>query len=243
MRESAQIIRFARWPVQPFGNLRRRLTTWHHPRVARLRISRALRALSAAGACAAVALAGRPGAAEAPEGGARGGDAGLATTRQYKVVLVAGDSMVGFRCCLSNALEERFRAEGARVVSDAWNNVQTATYDRDARLPALLRRVNPDLVLVSLGTNDVFVPHPEALAANVASIARKIAPRDCYWIGPPTWTKDTGIVDVIRKHAAPCRFYDSSGLPLERLKDGVHVTDAGGRAWAEHFWRAFRGGV
>lgn len=160
--------------------------------------------------------------------------------RRYTSVLLAGDSMVGVRCCLSNALEARFRAEGARFTSDAWSKVTTATYDHDARFATLLKKTNPDLVLISLGTNDVYVPHPESLGASVAAIAKRVGARDCYWLGPPTWNGDTGIVEVIRRYAAPCKLFDASGMPLERIRDGVHVTDSGGAEWARRFWEAFR---
>jgi acyl-CoA thioesterase-1 len=166
-------------------------------------------------------------------------------------VLHVGDSMVGGRGGLTKALGARFRELGASVRSDSWDRVGIERYARDQRLGTLVRETEPDLVIVTLGTNDVFVPHPEALAAHVKSIVRTIGAtpltgdggrrRACYWLGPPTWKGDTGIVQVIRESCAPCVFFDSSHLTLERVHDGIHLTDAGGEAWAQAFWAFFTG--
>ena len=74
-------------------------------------------------------------------------------------------------------------------------------------------------------------------------IAKRIAPRECYWIGPPTWKPDTGIVAVIREHVAPCKFFDSSNMKLQRAGDGIHPTDKGGADWGDKFWEAFTSGT
>ncbi|MEO8876457.1 MAG: hypothetical protein ABI461_12785, partial [Polyangiaceae bacterium] len=51
---------------------------------------------------------------------------------------------------------------------------------------------------------------------------------------------DTGIVDVIRQNCAPCVFFDSSTLKLERRADGIHPDDKGGETWANAFWDFYR---
>lgn len=155
-----------------------------------------------------------------------------------KVVLQLGDSFVGGWNGLAKALAPRFEALGSKFVRDWQDSVSIATYDHEHRIEDLLAKNNPDLVLITLGANDVSVPFPSALAKHVASIAHKVSAggRACYWLSPPLWKKDTGIVDVIKANAAPCRVFDGSHIKLSRGGDGIHPNDSGGQTWAEAFF-------
>jgi acyl-CoA thioesterase-1 len=160
-----------------------------------------------------------------------------------KTVLHCGDSMVGGAGGLTKALEAKFKAAGARFVHDSQVSAAISVYDKQPKLKELLARNKPDIVIITLGANEVFVPFPDSLAANVEGIVKRIAPRECYWTGPPTWKPDTGVVRVLREHVAPCKFFDSSDMKLERAGDGIHPTDKGGAAWAEAFWVFFQSGA
>lgn len=190
------------------------------------------------GAPSAAPLASASGAPDAADAGAAPPPRSL----QGKTVLHCGDSMVGGPAALSKALEGKFKAEGAKFVRDWQVSASIVTYDHESRLRDLLQRHRPDVVVLTLGANDVFVPFPASMAKNVEGIVKKIAPRECYWIGPPTWKPDTGIVAVIRDHAAPCKFFDSSNMKLQRAGDGIHPTDKGGAEWGDKFWEAFTSG-
>jgi lysophospholipase L1-like esterase len=161
--------------------------------------------------------------------------------KHYKTVVHTGDSMVGGGLC--KALAPRFKAEGTKFVRDVWESASISAFDDSDRLPTLMKHHNPDLVLLTLGANDVFNDHPEYMAKHIESIVKKVGHRDCIWIGPPLWKPDKGLVETIRKHAAPCRFYDSQHLVLQRAGDGIHPTDKGGEAWADGFWPFFKGEV
>jgi lysophospholipase L1-like esterase len=160
--------------------------------------------------------------------------------RKYRVVLHTGDSTVGGGHGLARALKTRFEAEGARYISDTVNNATLRSTQVVDHIGTSIARHQPDLVLVNLGTNEVFVPAPEALERRIHAIVKRIGSRDCVWIGPPTWNGDRGIVQVLRANAFPCRFFDSSNLDLERIRDGIHPTDRGGEQWAQKFWAFFR---
>ncbi|MBX3186965.1 MAG: SGNH/GDSL hydrolase family protein [Labilithrix sp.] len=157
-----------------------------------------------------------------------------------KTVLHVGDSMVGGQWGLTRALEQKFAAEGAKLVRDSKVSESIISYDKSSKLKELLAKHHPDIVIVTLGTNDVFVPYPASMAANVQSIVKRIGNRECWWMGPPTWKPDTGIVQVLRDNVAPCKFFDSSSLKLQRAGDGIHPTDRGGADWANSFWAVFR---
>jgi acyl-CoA thioesterase-1 len=157
-----------------------------------------------------------------------------------KVVLHTGDSMVGFYAGFEKGLGPYYEAMGSKYVQDATTNAAIASFDRGEHFAKMLAAHNPDLVLITLGANDVFLPAPERVAKNVASIAKKTAGRKCFWIGPPLWKKDTGVVEVIRDNCAPCIFYDSSSLKLERRADGIHPDDKGGETWAKAFFDFYK---
>ncbi len=171
-----------------------------------------------------------------------GPPAGPISHGPYKVVLHIGDSTVGYMGGLEKALEKRFKAEGTkRFVFEAVTSASVANFDQSKQYRGLLAQHKPDLVIITLGANDVFLPRPDTLASSVTKIAKRASVVDCVWIGPPTWKKDSGIVDVIREHSAPCRFFDSSLLTLKRRSDGIHPTDEGGETWAALFWPFFKG--
>lgn len=154
-----------------------------------------------------------------------------------KKVLHVGDSMVGGNWGLTRALEAKLEPEGAKIVRHTKVSETLASMDKDPTLKDLLRTHEPDIVIITLGTNDTDVPHPEVYAKHVANIASRIGSRECWWMGPP---KDSPVNKVIKENSAPCKFFDSSTLKLDRTKDGIHPSDKGGGQWANEFWVAFR---
>lgn len=177
---------------------------------------------------------------EGPDAGAEANQAETPPSLAGKVVLHVGDSMVGGNFGLTKALDHKFTAEGAKFIRDYKVSESIVSYDHSPKLKELIARHKPDIVIITLGTNDVFVPYPAAMANNVQNIVKRVGARECYWMGPPTWKPDTGIVQVIKDNAAPCKFYDSSNLKLQRAGDGIHPTDRGGADWASSFWTFFQ---
>jgi hypothetical protein len=157
-----------------------------------------------------------------------------------KVVLHVGDSMVGGDWGLTAALKAKFVKEGATFIRDYKVSETIKSYDKSSRLKDLLAQHDPDIVIITLGTNDATLPNPTVMAPYVESIAKKIGTRECWWMGPPLWKPDTGIIATIRDHSAPCHFYDASKLKVQRGEDGIHPTDRGAQTWANAFWAVFR---
>jgi lysophospholipase L1-like esterase len=151
--------------------------------------------------------------------------------------------MVGGYEGLAKALAPKFEALGAKFYRSWQRSVGIATYDHEHTIDDLIKKHSPDLVIMTLGANDVSVPFPAVLAKNVQSIARRVSSngRACYWLVPPLWKKDTGIVDVIKKNAAPCKVFDVSYLKIARRADGIHPSDAGGATWADAFFAYYQG--
>jgi len=159
-----------------------------------------------------------------------------------RLVLHAGDSFVGGSGGLTVALRARFTDRGAKFVADWFTSVHIEGYARDSRFADLIKKYNPDLIILTLGANDMYAPVPWSLAPFIRSIAKKAIGRDCYWITPVMWetkARPTGIIDVIKANAAPCKVFDGTGLYLERAYDHIHPSNLGGRQWADAFFERY----
>jgi lysophospholipase L1-like esterase len=108
------------------------------------------------------------------------------------------------------------------------------------KMKRLIANTQPDLVIITLGANEVGTPDPQVHAYAVREIVHEIGGRPCVWVSPPLWREDTGMVEMIRENTAPCRFFDSDKLvpvPIPRQRDKIHPTPAGGAIWADAFWQ------
>lgn len=164
-------------------------------------------------------------------------------TKKYRLVLHTGDSMVGGG--LSRALRPLFATEGSKYVRDVWESGSIENFADAERLPGLIKRHDPDLILLSIGANDVGGNITDYLAKKidkVVAMTQKGGPRDCIWIGPPKWRiNGKPVVDMIRAHAGACVFFDGTEIVMERKEDKVHPNEHGGEQWATAFWKFFRG--
>jgi lysophospholipase L1-like esterase len=155
-------------------------------------------------------------------------------------VLHIGDSFV--HASLWQNLRPRFRSLGSEYVVEAETATYTTTWAANPELEKWLAR-RPSLVLVTLGANEVDMIAPEEHGRAIEVVSHKIseAGASCVWIAPPMWKRDTGILEVIHRHCAPCLFFDSDavmgGLSAdERQGDGIHPNKRGGERWARAFW-------
>jgi lysophospholipase L1-like esterase len=146
-------------------------------------------------------------------------------------VLHIGDSFAGaLGLPLGRLLEER----GVRSVLEfeTASYIPTWAHQKDVR--SLVRKYAPDLVLISLGANELEIMDPEQRAPTIQKLVAELEGRPCVWIAPPLWEPRTGLLEVIRERAAPCRYLDTSAfvLDMERARDGVHPTMQAREDWA-----------
>ncbi len=155
-------------------------------------------------------------------------------------ILHVGDSFVD--ASFQQNLRPRFRTAGAAYVSEGVTSTYTTTWASDPQLDRWLS-ARPALVIVTLGANEVDIAVPEAHANAIERLAHKIAASgaSCVWTAPPLWKRDTGILQIIHDHCAPCLFFDSDAVlgglvGRERQGDRIHPNARGGERWAEAFW-------
>lgn len=154
------------------------------------------------------------------------------------VVLHIGDSM-------ADALGGALNAELAKHGIKGYLEAKEATYIPQwagfkMQLSSHLARRKPDLVVVTLGGNETKMPDPTERIDAVKRLVKKIGDRPCIWIAAPLWEglEHTGILDVIRENAAPCRYVDTNAMipDLERY-DGIHPTIPERTRWARFMIR------
>jgi hypothetical protein len=129
------------------------------------------------------------------------------------------------------------KALGVRYEVKSEQSSYTTTWS--GKMERLVADMQPDLVLINIGANEVSNIDPPAHAPAIRRLVKAIGGRPCVWISPPLWRKDTGIIDVIRENSAPCRFFDSDLLvhePIPRTSDKIHPSIKGGAVWAAAFW-------
>ena len=158
--------------------------------------------------------------------------------RNRSRVLLIGDSLaVGMSPhfdALSKQLGNKFSSlarSGSRI--DQWAS--------DTNLDSRLATFRPDVVLVSLGTNDEYLGSgagQRQYASTVALLQKlKAAGAEVYWIGPPKLTKHNGVVEMIQSLVPKSDYFDSRQLEIPRGPDGLHPTARGYAAWAGAVWQ------
>lgn len=147
-------------------------------------------------------------------------------------VLQVGDS---FAAALGIELGKRLKAAGLHTSLEYKTASYVPTWAFGPDLPKLVSEYKPDLVLVTLGANELEIPDPPQRAGAVQRLVQKLGDRPCVWILPPLWKQDTGLMQVIKDNAKPCRVLDSSALvkDLPRGPDHIHPNAEGRKTWAE----------
>jgi hypothetical protein len=201
--------------------------------------------LPAASAAAPPAASALPAAAEAAPAAADGAplsirtDGGAVPAANAQRVLHVGDSMVPL---VGNYLRTLYWRDERDYWIDSVTSSSTLDWGGDKRLmQAAMFKYNPDLILISLGSNELFDSKPERRAPAIRRIVADTRGRACLWIGPPAWKRDSGFIDVLQANLGHCRYLDSTKLRLPRMTDGRHPNWTGGHAWASAVWRELGG--
>jgi lysophospholipase L1-like esterase len=151
-------------------------------------------------------------------------------------VLVFGDSFVD--AGLSQQIKKLVEGRGGKVLSNAWTSSTTTAWATGDKLAGMLNGFKPDVVFVSIGANEVFLPAPETRAQYIRAIVKRIDKRPCVWIGTPLWKGETGITAVEKANCAPCTYFDSNAIAVDRGPDKIHPSGKGGAAWADAVFAA-----
>lgn len=150
-------------------------------------------------------------------------------------VVHIGDSQVANG--LTHGLARRVREAGGHYVSAGWVSSNAARWLGSDRLRDLLHDRLPEIVLVTLGTNEYAVEDLEHYLESYERLAERVgAHRRCFWIGPPALPGVDRFVEAARTRTAPCPFFDSRRIEPDSGRRRDHLSAARGEEWAEAIW-------
>lgn len=156
-----------------------------------------------------------------------------------RTVVHFGDSMVPL---VGNYLRPRFEAQGGHYEIISTSSSSTLSWIEGDLLRKTLAKHDPELVLISLGSNELyFVDDLAQRAQAIQAIVRQVGDRACLWIGPPSWAKARGFLDTLEANLGHCSYFDSAKLPMERQADGRHPTWGASHGWANQVWQRLGG--
>lgn len=148
-------------------------------------------------------------------------------------VLHIGDSFAG---ALGIALNAELKAAGVHSIL----HFKVASFIPDwafgKDVPFYVSSFHPDLVLITLGANEVAMFDPTQRAGTIRRLVKRLEGRPCVWIAPPLWAAgDRGLLPVIRANCAPCRYMDSNAVypEMPRLPDKIHPSIPARTEWAK----------
>jgi lysophospholipase L1-like esterase len=148
-------------------------------------------------------------------------------------VLHIGDSFAG---ALGIELNREFKEVGVRGILKYETATYIPTWAWGKDLEKYLSKYHPDLVMITLGANELEIADPAQRAPTIRHLVERLAGRPCVWVAPPLWRgARPALLDVIRESCAPCAYLDSSAVvpDLPRARDGIHPAMAARKAWAK----------
>ena len=173
-----------------------------------------------------------------PAAGASEGDAQRAEVPPLPAgtkVLHIGDSFAG---ALGLPLGALFEAASVKSVLKHTDASYLTDWAWNGELQKYLWKYNPDLLIITLGANELAITEPEQREKTIKKITSIVGDRPCLWVAIPLWQgKHNGLMDVIQKNAGPCVYWDSNALldveNMARISDGIHPTSEARAAWAQ----------
>jgi hypothetical protein len=150
-----------------------------------------------------------------------------------KTVLLVGDSMAAG---LQPSLQKRVEEAGGSFKAEPWQSSTIIGWEGTARLKEMIDLHRPDIVFISLGSNELQTRRPEGRAPLIKRMVEELGARPAFWIGPPSWKPDNGLLRVIEENFQPGHFFNANELRLPRQSDGKHPTVEGFEQWTASIW-------
>ena len=149
-------------------------------------------------------------------------------------LLLFGDSMT---ILVANRMAYYGAQNGYDIYSVTWYSSSTKVWGECDTLSYFIKEYNPDFIIVTLGSNELFIRNIDERSVFVDAIKKQIGKIPFVWIGPPNWKEDTGINDMIERNIPTGTFFRTDGMKLARGSDNVHPTQKAADIWADSIMR------
>ena len=149
-------------------------------------------------------------------------------------IFIFGDSMT-FNLALR--LAQYARQNGHQIHSVNWDSSNTKIWADHDTLAYYINKFRPTQIFISLGSNELYLKKPDIRRPEVKKILEVIDTIPYVWIGPPNWTEDSGINDMIESMCRPGSFFRSAGMEFKRKADHVHPTRESSSLWFDSIMR------
>lgn len=147
-------------------------------------------------------------------------------------VLHIGDSFAG---ALGVELNKVLSRAGLKTRLEFEQSTYIPTWAHSKKLGGLLTTFKPDLVIISLGANELEIPEPEKRAPLIQKLVKSLGETPCVWVAPVLWDgAKANLLEVIRANVGSCVYLDSNRLVrrMPRARDGIHPSMAVRPDWA-----------
>ncbi len=144
-------------------------------------------------------------------------------------ILLTGDSMGDG---LFVALRKIRQANNAEISYAPWYGSTSTKWAAETRLQTSIAEYQPDLVIFTLGANELFTPVSPRRVGQVKSLITQFGTAEYIWVGPPNWKPDWGTDSLFQAHVGSAHYFVSKNLILDRRRDGAHPTAAASEEWA-----------
>lgn len=149
-------------------------------------------------------------------------------------IFIFGDSMT-FNLALR--LAQYAKKNGHEIHSVNWDSSNTKIWADYDTLAYFLNKYRPTQVFISLGSNEIYLKNPEIRRPYVKKILEVIDTIPYVWIGPPNWSEDSGINDMIESECKKGSFFKSAGMTFKRKSDHIHPTRESSADWIDSLMR------
>lgn len=143
---------------------------------------------------------------------------------------------------MSGWMGERLNAYGEKngfdVATVVWDGSTIAKWAaKSAQLSKLVSTQKPDLIVICLGLNSLFIQNPSRLDPQLHKIIDALHGTPLLWIGPPSWPgkqKGTAFNNWLESSLPEGSFFLSSDLHLERQSaTNPHPTRQATAKWVD----------
>ncbi len=145
-------------------------------------------------------------------------------------ILFIGDSMLEG---LSLRLNDYAAQDRNYLMTVIWYASGTRHWGSTDSLAMLIEQYRPTYIFISLGGNELSARNVSSFKPYIQHIVNTCGDIPFIWIGPPNWHRDTGINKAILNIVGEKRFFDSSGLQLDRQADHIHPTYQAAALWMD----------